>query len=212
MIAQGETSAELSRVLERIAAMAPKGFGLGAHVGIGVGLARFFRMTYPKRWLDIYQSHSLVLMDPTICWAMSQTGAARWSEVEMPDPFKVLQQATLHGMRYGMIASVGPVVGRSILGAARSDREFTAAEMSQACVLLEDVARLTAPVSDGLKLSPAQAEALRQVAQGDRLVRAAGILGITESALKARLRAAREALGAKTTSQAIQIALENALI
>lgn len=74
MIAQGETSAELSRVLERIAAMAPKGFGLGAHVGIGVGLARFFRMTYPKRWLDIYQSHSLVLMDPTICWAMSRPG------------------------------------------------------------------------------------------------------------------------------------------
>ena len=61
-------------------------------------------------------------------------------------------------------------------------------------------------------LTPAQIEALRLIAAGDRYAAAAAKLGISESALKARLATARTALLARTTTEAIQRARDYRLI
>ena len=61
-------------------------------------------------------------------------------------------------------------------------------------------------------LSAAQVEALRLIAKGYRYSQAAQQIGISESALKARLRSARERLLCRTTAEAIQRALEAKLL
>jgi LuxR family transcriptional regulator len=62
------------------------------------------------------------------------------------------------------------------------------------------------------QLTQAQIQALRCIAGGDRHAAAAARLGISESALKARLVSARERLMARTTSEAIQKAKEIKLL
>lgn len=51
------------------------------------------------------------------------------------------------------------------------------------------------------QLTPAQRMALRLIAKGSRHAEAASILGISESALKARLRSARDRLMVRTTQR-----------
>ncbi|MEZ5722989.1 MAG: hypothetical protein R3D59_16405 [Paracoccaceae bacterium] len=54
--------------------------------------------------------------------------------------------------------------------------------------------------------------ALRLVARGNRYAEAAALLGISESALKARLRSARERLFVRTTAEAVQRAQTESLL
>jgi LuxR family transcriptional regulator len=61
-------------------------------------------------------------------------------------------------------------------------------------------------------LTGAQIDALRLIANGSRYAAAAAQLGISESALKARLKSARERLLARTTAEAIQRAIEYKLL
>jgi LuxR family transcriptional regulator len=62
------------------------------------------------------------------------------------------------------------------------------------------------------ELTRAQIEALRCIAGGDRHAAAAAKLGISESALKARITSARIRLMARTTAEAIQRAKDYRLI
>jgi LuxR family transcriptional regulator len=62
------------------------------------------------------------------------------------------------------------------------------------------------------QLTVAQVEALRCIADGDRHAAAAAKLGISESALKARLTSARLRLMARTTAEALQRAKEYGLM
>ena len=58
----------------------------------------------------------------------------------------------------------------------------------------------------------AQIEALKCIAGGDRIAAAAAKLGISESALKARITSARIRLMARTTAEAIQRAKDYRLM
>jgi LuxR family transcriptional regulator len=62
------------------------------------------------------------------------------------------------------------------------------------------------------RLSSAQADALKCIAEGDRHAAAAARLGISESAFKARLTSARQKLMARTTAEAVQRAKEYGFI
>jgi len=62
------------------------------------------------------------------------------------------------------------------------------------------------------ELTEAQIEALRLLAEGDRHTAAPAILGISESAFKARLQSARARLRARTTAQALKKAREYGLL
>jgi LuxR family transcriptional regulator len=150
-----------------------------------------------------------MLCDPIISWGFSTTGTVRWSELDFPDPHDVLGQAEQFGLKYGVAVAHGPTSSRTIGGFAREDREFTDPEIEQ----IRDTVRLlhqesTPPDS----LTAAQRHALRLVASGCRHAEAAALLGISESALKARLKSARERLYARTTAEAIQRAREYSLL
>ncbi len=143
-----------------------------------------------------------------ITWGFSETGVQRWSAMNIPDPFDILGQAREFGMNYGIIVSCGLMKSRTIASGCRSDREFTADEMSAYSKLIKHLHDITQPPQ---ALTDAQIEASRCIAEGDRNA-AAARLNISESALKVRLSSALTSLMARTTAEAIQRARDYRLL
>jgi LuxR family transcriptional regulator len=144
-----------------------------------------------------------------VAWGFSTTGWIRWSDKRVPDPFGILDEAERFGLRYGVTISCGPIKSRTIASFARADREYTDEEAGLIEPLVNHLHGLTEPPEE---LTKAQVEALRCIAGGLRHAAAANKLGISESALKARLASARDRLMARTTAEAIQRAKDSRLI
>jgi len=193
--------------LQKLQKIAPAGHALGLHIRFASATLMF--RTYPKEWLDIYTQKGYMLCDPMVSWGFATEGTCRWSELPLDDPHNIFGQAKEFDLNYGMVVSHGSVESRSIGGFAREDREFTDTEMSE---IAEIVKRLHAETTPPESLTDAQAAALRLIASGSRHAQAAAELGISESALKARLKSARERLLARTTAEAVQRASEYKLL
>lgn len=190
---------EIDGFLEELGALAPAGYNVGLHIRFAAPLLTF--QTYDPSWTDHYTQNAYALRDPLIAWGIAQNGTCRWSEIPIPDPFAILERAAEHGLRYGVSVSCGKITSRTIAGVARGDREFTDAEMGAISRIVEELHYLTRPPEN---LTRAEIEALRIVASGERYAQGAASLGISESALKARLSSARRKLFARTSAEAIQ--------
>lgn len=197
----------LDLLLHDLALAAPSGYAVGLHIRYVSPLMMF--NTYPDSWQEVYTSKLYGLRDPTLAWGLSHTGTRRWSQIGLPDPFAILPEAAEHGLVYGMIASIGPMSSRTIAGASRADREFLDDEMEHIHRIVQRMHDLSEPPA---RLSRAQVDALKCVAEGDRHAAAAARLGISESAFKARLTSARQKLMARTTAEAVQRARELGLM
>jgi len=197
----------VSVLLEQLDQLAPMGYTVGLHIRFATPL--IYRSSYPESWVEHYNSHSYYLRDPLVFWGVGVEGTTRWSSIPLPDPFGVMKKAAAHGLNFGAVSSYGPITSRSIVGIARSDREFTDTELGTLRELTVQLHIGAKPPSD---LTKAQIEALQCVANGDRHTAAADKLGITESAFKARLQSARVRLEARTTSEAIRKAREYRLL
>ena len=197
----------LDPILRSLAVLAPAGYFIGLHIRYASPLMQF--SNYNQDWLDHYTEKAYALRDPTIAWGFSTEGAARWSEMGIPDPFGLFEEARAFGLTYGLTVSCGPVRSRTISSFARSDRSFDDQEVSKIAGLVRRLHDITEPPDT---LTVAQIEALRLIAAGDRHAAAAAKLNISESALKARLTSARQKLLARTTAEAIQRAKDYRLI
>lgn len=197
----------VTKLLDELQSIAPMGYTVGLHIRFASPLV--YISTYPAEWVELYNGHSYYLRDPLVFWGVGVEGTARWSAIPFPDPFSVMKKAAGFGLRFGAVCSHGPITSRSIVGIARGDREFTEDEMA---MLTELTTRLHIAAKPPGKLTRAQIEALRCLADGDRHTAAAEKLGISESALKARLVSARVRLEARTTSEAIKKAREYRLL
>ena len=184
-----------------LALIAPAGFA--AALRVSRGRALHVENCFAPRWRDTYERKSYFLRDPAIGWALSHCGVIEWCDLEQRDTAGVIDDARAHGLRHGIVVATGCAEIRSFCGLTRIDRPFTAAEGERA---LEVIARLHAGPPGAISLTEAQREALRLMAKGERHTRAAMIIGISESALKARLKSARGALGARTTAEAVHAA------
>ena len=187
--------------------IAPAGYFIGVHIRYAAPLMQF--STYSQDWLDHYTEQGYALRDPTIAWGFSAEGACRWRDLTIPDPFGLLDEAKDFGLVFGLTISVGPVKSKTIASFARADREFEDQEIEEAMEIVRRLHEITEPPDS---LTKAQIEALRCIAHGDRHAAAAAKLGISESALKARLTAARHNLLARTTAEAIQRARDYRLL
>ncbi len=203
MFLNGKIDSELRELGE----LAPAGFFIGLHIRFTSPLLSF--QTYNQAWLDHYTENGYVLRDPMTGWGFSTTGEIRWSDENLLDPFGLFEDAGKFGLRYGVTVSHGPIKSRTIASFARSDREFKDGEIAKIREIVHRLHDLTRP-PDGL--TKAQIEALRCIANGDRHAAAAAKLGISESALKARITSARERLMARTTAEAIQRAKDYRLL
>ena len=193
--------------LHQLALLAPAGYFLGLHIRFTAPLMTF--QTYNQAWLDHYTENGVVLRDPMTAWGFSQTGCIRWSDPALPDPFGLFREAAKFGLHYGFTIACGPIKSRTIASFARADREFGDNEIALAKTIVLRLHDVTEPPEE---LTRAQVEALRCIAGGDRHAAAAAKLGISESALKARITSARIRLMARTTAEAIQRAKDYRLI
>ena len=187
--------------------MAPKGYFVGLHIRFAAPLMTF--QTYPQAWTDHYTQHAYALRDPLIAWGISRTGATRWSDIDIPDPFDIMAEARKFGLVYGVSISCGPMTSRTVAGIARADREFTDEEIAELSGIILRLHTETEPPDN---LTGAEIEALKVVGSGERYAAGAARLGISESALKARLTSARRKLFARTSAEAIQRAKDYRLI
>jgi LuxR family transcriptional regulator len=197
----------LDRGLAQLSDLAPRGYALGLHVRFAS--AHLMIQTYDPRWTEMYTERGYMLADPMVFWGFGHEGAIRWSEIDLPDPHDIMGQARGFGLVYGCAVSFGPTSSRTIGGFARDDREYTDDEINEIQEIVHTLHHASTPPD---QLTPAQRMALRLVARGSRHAEAAALLGISESALKARLRSARERLFVRTTAEAIQRAQEYNLL
>ncbi|MGX9857204.1 autoinducer binding domain-containing protein (plasmid) [Limimaricola variabilis] len=177
--------------------------GFNAVLRVNRGRAVHVENCFPPAWRDAYERQSYFLRDPTVGWALGHDGVIDWATLEPNDPAGVLADARAHGLMHGITVATGSGDIRSFCGLARVDRPFTATEAQRALAVIE---RLHKGPPGAPALTAAQREALRLMAEGERHMRAAAIIGISESALKARLKSARLALGARTTVEAVHAA------
>jgi len=197
----------LDRILFQLGVESPFGYMAGLHIRFAGPLMQF--QTYDQAWVDYYTDKAYVHRDPMIAWGFSTEGSIRWSEIEVPDPFDIWGQAATFGLNFGVAVAFGPLSSRSIVGCARSDREFEETEIRRIECLVAALHEATDPPES---LTMAQKEALQLIADGYRHAAAAAKIGISESALKARLTSARNRLLARTTAEAIQRAKDYKLL
>jgi LuxR family transcriptional regulator len=187
--------------------LATAGYFVGLHIRFTSPLLTY--QTYDQRWIDHYTENGYVLRDPMTAWGFSRTGHIRWSDPELLDPFGLFKEAATYGLHFGVTVSCGPIKSRTIASFARPDREFRDDEIAKIERVVLRLHDLTEPPE---ALTEAQVEALKCIAGGDRFAAAAEKLGISESALKARITSARLRLMARTTAEAIQRAKDSRLI
>jgi LuxR family transcriptional regulator len=194
----------LQAMRDQIDQISPAGFYVAIRVGFSFPEEELNEL--PENWVEFYTTHGLVVHDPAMKWVYANTGAVRFSEITLPDPHQVRERAAVFGLNHGAAVSlVTPSDrGRRSYGLFfRDDRDFEPDDL----VKLQDVvSRLHSGPEDEPALTAAEVQALRMQSQGLRLKQIAAAIGISESAVKARLNNAKRKLGAKTLSQAASIA------
>lgn len=186
-------------------AMAPAGLFLVFRLRIAYPAAEFNHL--PEDWVHHYKRNVFVIDDPLIRWAHFHRGVTRWSEVEEPDPRGMIEEAKSFGMPHGAVASVRcPMTGlKSYALAARADRAYKDDE-------LEFIEASLLELHHDVDLTAAEIDALRMIQDGRTTKFIGAELGVSESAVKQRLRNARKKIGGKTSAHAAQLAAEAHII
>lgn len=186
------------------------GYYIALRVGFAFPLAEMNHL--PENWVEHYTANRYMLMDPVMRWVYGSSGSIRWSDIGYDDPLDVLGQARAFGLRYG--ASVccfdeGAGAQRSFGIFVRQDREFTDDELLR---LENHVRRLHLAKEPPSNVTKAELEALAMMKEGMRIKQIAHHIGVTEGAVKQRLKNAKRKLLAQTGAQAVTRATEYGLI
>ena len=189
---------------DQIIEISPAGFYVAIRVGFSFPEEELNAL--PDNWVEFYTTHGLVLHDPAMKWVYGNIGAVKMSEIVLPDPHQVRERAAVFGLSHGAAISVMTPAdrGRRTYGLFfRADRDFESGDLNR---LREIVGKLHVGSEGEVTLTAAEVQALKMQAGGLRLKQIAAEIGISESAVKARLNNAKRKLGAKTQSQAASIA------
>ncbi len=190
--------------------IAPAGFYVALRVGFSFPEEELNCL--PENWVEFYTTHGLVVHDPAMRWVYGNTGVARLSDIADPDPHRIRAHAAIFGLSHGAVVSImtGADRGRRSYGLFyRDDRNFDAGDLAALQRIMQG---LHADNDNDPGLTAAEIEALRMQAGGLRLKQVAAELGISESAVKARLNNAKRKLGAKTLSQAASLAASRRIL
>lgn len=196
--------------LEEVTQIAPAGYYIALRVGFASPVEEINRLR--SDWVQHYTRQRFMLFDPVVRWVHAHTGIKSWAELTDDDPRGILGQAQTFGMRYGVAVSVfddNPAGHRSFGYFARSDRDFTPDEAQQ---LFAFVAKRHDEMAPPTNLTVAEIEALRLVKEGLRLKEVAHQLGVSEGAIKQRIKNAKAKLNANTSSQAATIAAQHGIV
>ncbi len=179
---------------------------------VGFGFPSEESITFPEEWIKTYTTEGLMMSDPILKWMYSNVGTCHWSKIAIPDVQGVMKRANNFGLRYGVAVSfVDPSspAQRSFGSFSRRDREFNTDEMVALTKIIRELHMAKEPPSN---LTAAELEALRFIKQGKLVKQIAFDLGVTEGAVKQRLKNAKNKLDAKTSTQAVTLAADYGLI
>lgn len=171
--------------------------------------------TYPQGFQDEYDRNHLVVMDPMMLWAMTNTGTTRWSEIDTAAKVvsdHVISRALHFGLAFGGIAvrrSRALNNRKCILSVARADRELTDAEIVRIGEILEHV---IASHERGLGLSVVELKTIEALAAGLSQDEIATKFESSRDTVKKRIERIRKKLGAKNATHVVSIALSHRLI
>lgn len=186
--------------LTELEALAPAGSYIAIRVGFAFPMVEHNRL--PSHWVREYTISGLIVHDPAMAWAYKNRGVARWSELGEPDLQGVLQLARNHNLTFGAVASCvdeSPSGQRSFGFFLRSDREYSTPELESLHTLLKQEHLAYAQPTN---ITAAELATLSLVKNGLLMKQIACILGVSESAVKQRLKNVRLKLNAKTGTQA----------
>ena len=193
-----------------LAAVAPAGHYIALRIGFAFPMEEINLL--PPAWVDHYTKGGYMLLDPVVQWAYTHTGATTWSALRDNDPHGILAIAATFGLHFGLCLSIADETAagqRSFASFARADREFSQLEVRLLAAYLD---RRHAELSPPTNLTRAELEALNMVKDGMRLKEIAYDLGVTEGAVKQRLKGAKTKLHANTSTQAATLARQFRLI
>lgn len=180
--------------------LAPAGFYIAVRVGFAFPMVEHNHL--PASWVREYGASGLIVHDPAMAWAYKHCGVARCSALGEEDSQGVLELAKNHGLNFGAVASCvdeNDASQRSFGFFFRSDREYESAELE---LLGTSLVGMHQAHAQPKKLTAAEIETLSLVKNGLLMKEIALLLGISESAIKQRLKNARLKLNAKTGPQA----------
>jgi len=182
------------------AKFAPAGHYIAIRVGFAFPILE--QNCLPEAWIREYTASGLLVYDPAMAWAYRNRGFVRTRDLAAGDGQGVLELAKYHGLTFGaVVCCIDSDEGgeRSFGFFFRSDREYATLELEQLHAGLLASHRAYARPKN---LTNAELETLGLVKNGLLMKEIASALGVSESAVKQRLRNARLKLNAKTGSQA----------
>jgi LuxR family transcriptional regulator, quorum-sensing system regulator SdiA len=191
--ASGRTSEGLGR-------LAPAGYYIAIRISFVFPVVE--QNSLPDAWIREYTASGLLVHDPAMIWAHRNQGYVRTRDLADEDSQGVLELARFHGLNFGAaVCCVDSDAGRerSFGFFFRSDREYASAELE---LLHAGLLATHRAYSRPKNLTEAELETLGLVKNGLLMKEIASALGVSESAVKQRLRNARVKLRAKTGSQA----------
>ena len=200
---------------EQIARLAPAGHLIALRFGLAQAVTA--QNALPPKWAARYAQRGYFVVDPVVRRLFAAPGMVRWSEIPASeDPMGILQQASAFGLRYGLGLSfrdeegAGPVAAQLSFGLfARTDRELEEAEIAELGAAVEAAHTGLRPPAG---VTRAEREALGMIRRGYLTKEIAAELGVTDGAIKQRLKNAKVKLGANTTAQAACMAADYGLI
>lgn len=187
---------------ERLHDWGPSGIVLALNMTFR-GPEFFYIHSHPD-WRRIYEENSYFYADPVLVWALSRSGERRWSEIALPDIRSVMVRAKAYDLNYGLVISRKSGMNRSFLTLSRPDREYTDTEIQVVAAKLEGWVEMVAAIPT---LTAGELAVLRGLRDGLGQSQIAGLLRISESAVKQRCLKACSKLNAKTRTQAVGIAV-----
>ena len=194
----------------RFEELAPGGFFIAFRVSFL--RPEFEYNSLPRAWVLKYTHEGLLMHDPVMRWIYGNAGSKRWSETGLVDELGILAQASEYGLNFGLAVSIvdpdDPGI-RSFGNFCRGDREFS---QSEADALVERLEEFFGELTVPLDVTEAEVEALRLLKNGLLIKEVAYELGISEGAVKQRLRSAKDKLNARTTPHAVSVASNFGLI
>lgn len=182
--------------------------GLLAPAGhyIAIRVTFFFPMIeqnfLPEAWVREYTASGLLVHDPAMSWVHRNQGCVRMRDLAAEDTQGVIELAKYHELNFGaVVCCTDSDEGheRSFGFFFRSDRDYATGELEELQAGLLATHRAYARPKN---LTEAELETLGLVKNGLLMKEIASALGVSESAVKQRLRNARLKLNARTGSQA----------
>lgn len=207
---QGSIDINASHSHAEFQRLAPAGYYLALRIGFAFPAEETNAL--PRGWVRHYTERGLLLNDPVLRWAYANTGVIRWSDLQASDPHGLIDQAAQFGLHHGVsVCCVDAQRGgqRSYGSFLRADRAFTDVEIRLLHRLFEALHAARLPPSN---LTSAELEALGLVRDGMLLKEIAYDLGVSEGAIKQRLKNAKKKLGARTSAQAVTMASDFGLL